>query len=128
MRMQEAVYMKSWRLLGLFLVSLFLTACWLSSLPASEHPWDEDEVVTSDSSDVIQDHNPGDGLGDNTRYIVIIPSDLGLPWIRGFGVVHVYLNDDIVTCKTGVSHAPRKKSAQAGTTLPLGKVQSTTKK
>jgi hypothetical protein len=41
--------MKLSRLSGLFLLSLFLAACWLSTLPGAEDPWDENKIVVSDS-------------------------------------------------------------------------------
>ena len=44
--------MKPTGLLKLILLSFALVAFWLISAPGSEHPWDDDEIVASDSSDI----------------------------------------------------------------------------
>lgn len=51
--------MKSSRLIGLFFLSLFLAACWLSSIPGAEDPWDENKIVVGDSGTTLD--NPGGG-------------------------------------------------------------------
>lgn len=72
------------RLLGLFLLSLFLAACWLSTLPGAEDPWDENKVVQSDSGTVLGDNGI---IGDDGPSILIITDGPGILKLIPFRIV-----------------------------------------
>jgi len=63
------------RLIGLFFLSLFLAACWLSTLQGVEDPWDENKATHPDSSTTLND----DGvIGDDGPTIIVITDGPGL--------------------------------------------------
>jgi hypothetical protein len=65
--------MKLSKLLGLFFVSLLLAACWLSTVPCAEDPWDENKVVVADSGSALGDGAPPPPADDGGLGIVIVP-------------------------------------------------------
>ena len=72
--------MKLSRLTGLFLLSLLLSALWLSTSYGAEDPWDENKVA-SDSGNALSDpsahyHRSPACDADGAR-IIVIP---GAPW------------------------------------------------
>lgn len=83
--------MKSSRLIGLFFLSLFLAACWLSSIPGAEDPWDENKVVVGDSGTSLD--NPGghdtDGEDVGGGFIIVLHG--GINFCRIFDIDIVIL-------------------------------------
>lgn len=125
--MQEAVFMKSFRLLGLFLVSLFLAACWLSSLPAAEHPWDEDEVVTSDTNGVIHGNGGTDTDGGTSGIIIILPSDFSPARVLGNGMLYLRSDGGFNVRKSEVHHSSRGRAGEPGIVLPWSRLSASEK-
>jgi len=119
--------MKSFRLLGLFLVSLFLAACWLSSLPAAEHPWDEDEVVTSDTNGVVQGNGGTDIPVGTGGIIIILPADFNPARVLGNGMLYLRNGRGFDVRKSEVHHSSRGRAGELGIVLP-GSRLSTSKK
>ena len=85
--------MKLSRLLGLLFVSLFLAACWLSTLPGAEDPWDENKIVVSDSGVSLDNGGSSMDNDDGGPVTIIIMGgpgfskifDLQIVTLRDFG-------------------------------------------
>jgi hypothetical protein len=82
----EAVRMKMSRLAGLFFLSLFLAACWLSTLPGAEDPWDENKIVVSDSGTSLDDGG-SQQEDDGGMSIVIFPGGSGFSKILNLQLI-----------------------------------------
>ena len=94
--------MKLSRLSGLFFLSLFLAACWLSTLPGAEDPWDENKIIVSDSGIALQ--SGGSDTDDDGGIITIF-----FPGFAGFsGIFDLQI---IVLRGTG-SEKVKKNAAQ----------------
>jgi len=111
---------KSIRLFGLLLLSLFLTACWLSSVPGSEHPWDEDEVIFSDTGGVLNGQDGGTTPTDDRIFIVFVPSVPSFAKIAGFGIV-VIGNSRLDYGKERASNSSLNKANKPRVYLPSGR-------
>jgi len=83
------------RLVGLFLVSLFLASTWLSTLPGAEDPWDENKVH-SDSSTVL---GHGGLMAPDDTQVLILTDVISL--LRGHGF-HVFLVPEVASAGTKV--------------------------
>ena len=80
--------MKLSRLSGLFFLSLFLAACWLSTLPGAEDPWDENKVVVSDSGVALEGGESNtDGEVDDGSITIIFPGGLGFSGIFDLRII-----------------------------------------
>ena len=84
--------MKPAGLMKLILLSFALVAFWLASAPGSEHPWDDDEVVASDSGNIYGDQDPAEPGTDEVDVVMFIsasrhlrPLGFGLFFIRADG-------------------------------------------
>ncbi len=102
--------MKPAGLLKLIILSFALVAFWLASAPGSEHPWDEDEIVASDSTGANHDNpaEPGDGEDLNVRMFLNVPQ-----FFRpvGFNVMFIGIGQE--------KNATHRKSLVPGTKKPL---------
>lgn len=114
--------MKSFRLLGLFLVSLFLAACWLSSLPAAEHPWDEDEVVASDSNGTATGNGGDDYPGDIGGVIIILPAEINFARPLASGMLFLHKEGGFNVRKGEVHQSSLEEAGELGTVLPAGRI------
>ena len=94
--------MKLSRLLGLFFLSLFLAASWLSTLPGAEDPWDENKVVVADSGLSLE--SGGSGTDDDGGIITII-----FPGIAGFSGI---FDLQIIVLRNSGSEKVKKNAAQ----------------
>lgn len=103
--------MKLSKLLGLFFLSLLLTACWLSTLPSAEDPWDENKVTAPDTGSALG----GGGVPPNGGGFQILILHGGPHFAKIFDF-HI-----VIVPRDGAIHVEReeaKQSSVASTTEP----------
>ncbi len=105
--------MRSVRFMGLVFTSLLLTACWLSSLPASEHPWDEDEIVQCDTSSGMSGDGANRYIGTSDICVVVLPVPELLSGFPGIRIV--------IVSRAENGNVNRSQSALRGDERPAGR-------
>ncbi len=101
--------MKLSRLLGLFFLSLFLAASWLSTLPGAEDPWDENKIVVSDSGLSLE--GGSSGTDDDGGIITII-----FPGVTFFSGI---FDLQIIVLRDSGSEKVKKNAAQRSSTVEV---------
>jgi hypothetical protein len=116
--------MRSTGLLKLALVSLIISAFWLSPAPGLEHPWDDDEAVITDSTNILggmdPDSDDGTGLEDFDSFIIFTTPSVLKP--MGFSIYRVKFEDGAVVRKHGIKGSSILTPEKLNGALPDGKV------
>jgi hypothetical protein len=118
--------MKSTGLLKLALLSLVISAFWLSPAPGLEHPWDDDEAVITDSTDVLggmdPDSDDGTGLEDFDSFIIFTMPSVLKP--LGFSIYRVKFEDGTVVRKQKIKGSSILTPEKLDSALPDGKLST----
>ncbi len=105
----------------LILLSFALVAFWLASAPGFEHPWDDDEVVASDSGDIyLDDITPEPG----TEEIDVIVFFVSPRYSRsfGFGLFIIKTGGGTDVRKDTISRTSIQRTKRPISDLPVGRL------
>jgi hypothetical protein len=113
--------MKPTGLLKLILLSFALVAFWLVSAPGFEHPWDDDEVVASDSGNVfLGDITPEPGTEEIDVIVFFISPRYSRPFGFGLFILNAGGGSDVrknTLHRTSIQSTKRPRSD-----LPVGRL------
>jgi hypothetical protein len=111
--------MKLSRLLGLFFLSLFLAASWLSTLPGAEDPWDENKIVVSDTGLSLESGGSDDDGGIIT---IIFPGITGFSGIFDLQIIILRDSGSEKVKKNVSQHSSIVEVREPKTVLPRGEL------
>jgi hypothetical protein len=113
--------MKLSRLLGLFFLSLFLAASWLSTLPGAEDPWDENKVILPDSGLSLESGDSGTD-DDGGIITIIFPGITVFSGIFDLQIVILRDSGSEKVKKNAVQRSSSVEVREPKTVLPRGKL------
>ena|GEM_PF-4049714 len=116
--------MKLSRLSGLFFLSLFLAACWLSTLPGAEDPWDENKVVVCDSGISLESGGSvtENGVGGGGTITIIFPGGLSFSGIFDLQIVVLRDSGREKVKRDAVQRSSIMEVREPKTVLPRGEL------
>lgn len=112
--------MKLSRLLGLFFLSLFLAASWLSTLPGAEDPWDENKIVEADSGLTLEIGGSDDGESGGGIITIIFPGIIGFSGIFDLQIIVLWDSGSEKVMRNAAERSSIVEVREPKTILPRG--------